>query len=156
MLLDACPPLVWLLKPHHVLHYWRLNLADMLQTKPAVFDEKMRGTWCSFFSFSFSLVNLNTHISPSHYPSPSSPSPPLAQSRLCSPLFEVAQECSANSWPEGNKLSLESALCQIGWSSLSVVVILADEGGRFRFLPLRLGRAIGSKGAPWRVVKGAA
>lgn len=51
-------------------------------------------------------------------------------------------------------MSLEFALCQTGWSLLSVVVILLDEG--VLLLPvLRLGRVRGSKGAPWKVVKGA-
>ncbi len=97
MLHDACPPLVGALNLFNVLHYWRLSHTDTLQPK----------TW-RFFPVS--LVTPDPHTSPSHYPATS----PLTQSWLCSPLFEVAQECSANSWPQEDRTSLESAMCQIG------------------------------------------
>lgn len=74
--------------------------------KPAVFYEKMRG---ACFLPSFSLVTLDTHTSQSHDHS-LTPLPFLSPS----PDFEVARECSANSWPQENKMSFESALCQIG------------------------------------------
>lgn len=108
MLHDACPPLVGPLKLFNVLQYWRVSLTDMPQPRAAVFYVKMRETWCLFFSVS--PVTLDTPISPSHSVTTS----PLSQSWLCSPPFEVSQECSANSWPQENKMSLESAMCQIG------------------------------------------
>lgn len=53
-------------------------------------------------------------------------------------------------------MSLEPVLCHTGPSSLSVAVIWTDEEDPSWFPSLRLGRATGSKGAPWRVVEGAA
>lgn len=53
-------------------------------------------------------------------------------------------------------MSLEPVLSHTGPSSLSVAVIWTDEGDPFWFPSLQPGRATGSKGAPWRVVKGAA
>lgn len=74
--------------------------ADTMQSVPSVHYEKMRGTRC----FYASVFGLSHPI----------PTPLSHTSSLCSPLFEVAQECSSNSWPQENKMSLESALCQIG------------------------------------------
>lgn len=117
--------------------------------KPAGVYEKMKGTWCLFipFGLSHSILTPLHHQSVSPYPPPLFRSPPL-----CSPLFEDAQ---------GQQLATGEQTV-FGVCSVSNGIVLGVSGchcarlGAAFWVPvLRPGRVRGSKGAPWRVLKGA-
>lgn len=146
LFLVACPPLEKLLKLHYVPHHGHLNLSDMLQPVLLSFYEKLRRTWC-IFPPPFT-VTLNTHPPPSHY---GSLSPPQALT-----LFTSLWSCTGAFGQEENKMSLElpcvtQDCCHFHWLSFWLM-----KGGCFWFLSLWLWRVMGSKGTPWRVVKGSA
>lgn len=113
-----------LLTLYHVPRYWRLNLADILQTKPAVcFMRKWAGP-VVFFPSAFSLVTLNAHISPSHRP--------LRRSWLCLPLFEVAEECSAQQLSTGEQNVFGA--CPLLYRTVIIVSCCHLDGWRGPFL----------------------
>lgn len=80
---------------------------------------------------------------------------PVPQSRLCSPLFVVSQECSANSRPQGEQNVFGG--CPVSNRIVLIVSWLSfcQMSGPFPVSVLWLGRARGSKRAPWRAAKGA-
>lgn len=137
-----------LLTLYHVSRYWRLNLADMLQTKPAVCFMRKWARPVVFFPLPFHL-SLSMPTSLHH-------TVPFEGPDFVYLSLKFQRSVRPNSCPQENKMSLEPVLCHTGPSSLSVAVIWTNERDCFWFPSLRLGRVTGSKGAPWRVVKGAA
>lgn len=119
------------------VHYWRQSLTYTLQSMSAVFYEKIRGTWCCFSR----LVTPDIHTSPPHYPC----------SSMISPLFEVTGEHGQ----PGNIRKKGFGVCPA--SNRTVRVVIGCHFAQWSEGELSVPVLTGvRKGAPWRVLKGAA